>query len=88
MTDDARSCCPAAVAAPVTGASALALGAGLLFRAAANAQPAPVGSRPEHFELVYVAGGAEPSAPLHKDVNGDGWLCFNGHARKDNNKPL
>ncbi len=80
---------PAAITALVTGASALALSAGLLFPAAATAQSAPVGSCPGHvFQLLFVAGGAFPDAPQHKDVNGDGWLCFNGHAWKDNNKPL
>ncbi len=78
-----------AVTALVTGSSALALSAGLLFPAAAIAQQAPVGLCPAHvFELRYVAGGAFPEAPQHKDVNGDGYLCFNGHAWKDNNKPL
>jgi hypothetical protein len=79
-----------ALPALVTGASALVLGAGLLFPAAANAQPAPVGSCPGHFQLLYVAGSPSeyPDAPQHKDTNGDGWLCYNGHAWKDNNKPL
>ncbi len=72
----------------VTGASALAVGAGLLFPTAGNALPAPVGSCPGHFKLLYVAGGAYPSAPQHKDVNMDGYLCWNGHAWKDHNKRL
>ena len=48
--------------------------------------PAPAGSCQGSFRLQTL----DPSdasymadSPAHKDRNADGWLCFNGHAWKD-----
>lgn len=76
----------AAAAALITGVSALATSATLLLPAAANAQTAPIGGCPgQKFTLQPIS--ANPSSPAHKDINGDGWLCFNGHAWIDNKFP-
>jgi len=50
--------------------------------------PVPVGSCPGSFQpqtLNPADPSYNPDSPAHKDRNADGWLCYNGHAWKDDN---
>jgi hypothetical protein len=50
--------------------------------------PTPVASCPGTFQLQTLNPydvSYDPDSPAHKDRNADGWLCYNGHAWKDNN---
>lgn len=61
--------------------------ASLLPAGAASADwPAPAGTCPGAFQLQTLDPldpGYMADSPAHKDRNGDGWLCYNGHAWKD-----
>ena len=50
--------------------------------------PTPIGTCRGSF-VLQTLNPADPSynpdSPAHKDRNGDGWLCYNGHAWKDDN---